>query len=157
MKASSLLIIAAGGALALTGCDATRAASHESSPSGTAAPGATASALAMAPPGGQYQKVSQLVALPDFLPGLGTLYVQPATLPAGPFLAYDRGGNLVSTIYMVPMKDIESRKKLEALAAAPQRVDHVDMYYNAGHPGVPEPHYHVVLWHIPKAQEAALK
>ena len=44
------------------------------------------------PPGGDYQKVTELVALPDFLPGLGTLYVQPATLPAGPFLAYDRDG-----------------------------------------------------------------
>ena len=42
---------------------------------------------AKAPPGGDYQQVSKLVALPDFLPGIGTLYVQPATLPAGPFLA----------------------------------------------------------------------
>jgi hypothetical protein len=39
-----------------------------------------------APPGGQYKKVSELVKLPDFLPGLGTLYVDPKTLPAGPFL-----------------------------------------------------------------------
>ena len=45
-----------------------------------------------APPGGAYKKVSTLVALPDFLPGLGTLYVDPATLPAGPFLAYDHQG-----------------------------------------------------------------
>ena len=26
---------------------------------------------------------------PDFLPGMGTLYVDPKTLPAGPFLGYD--------------------------------------------------------------------
>jgi hypothetical protein len=36
-------------------------------------------------------------------------------------------------------------------------VDHVDMYYNAGHPGVPEPHYHVVLWYISPEAAAALK
>ena len=24
----------------------------------------------------------------------------------------------------------------------------VDLYYNAGHPGVEKPHYHVVLWHV---------
>jgi hypothetical protein len=27
------------------------------------------------------------------------------------------------------------------------------MYYNAGHPGVPEPHYHIVLWYVSPAQE----
>jgi hypothetical protein len=106
------------------------------------------------PPGGAYKKVSTLVKLPDFLPGLGTLYVDPATLPAGPFLAYDHKGRLVSTIYMIPVKDIDAQKKIDDLAAPGGKVDHVDMYFNAGHPGVPEPHYHIVLWHVPKAQES---
>jgi hypothetical protein len=110
-----------------------------------------------APPGGEYKKVSTLVPLPEFIPGLGTLYVQPSTLPAGPFLAYDRDGRLVSTIYMVPIKDMEARKTFDDLAVGADRVDHVDFHYNAGHPGVPEPHYHIVLWHIPPAQEARLK
>jgi hypothetical protein len=112
---------------------------------------------AMAPPGGQYKKVSELVKLPDFLPGLGTLYVNPATLPAGPFLAYDRSGKLVSSIYMIPVKDIEDHKKFENLNVAKEKVDHVDMYYNAGHPGVEAPHYHVVLWYVTPEQAAALK
>jgi len=109
-----------------------------------------------APPGGDYKKVSKLVALPDFIPGLGTLYVKPATLPAGPFLAYDRSGRLVSTIYMIPVKDIEAHKKFDELAVGSRNVVGVDMYYNAGHPGVPEPHYHVVLWHVPE-HDAKLK
>jgi len=88
-----------------------------------------------APPGGDYKKVSSLVALPDFLPGLGTLYVKPATLPAGPFLAYDRDGKLVSSVYMIPLKDIEAHKAFNGLVAAQEKVDHVDMYFNAGHPG----------------------
>jgi hypothetical protein len=103
---------------------------------------------AMAPPGGDYQKVSDLVALPEFIPGLGSLYVQPATLPAGPFLAYDRDGRLVSTIYMIPLTDIEAQKKFDGLAVGAENVVDVDMYYNAGHPGVEQPHYHVVLWHV---------
>lgn len=37
------------------------------------------------PPDESYRKVSELVALPDFLPGMGTLYVKPGTLPVGPF------------------------------------------------------------------------
>ena len=32
--------------------------------------------------------------------------------------------------------------------ATSEKVLDVDMYYNAGHPGVPNPHYHVVLWHV---------
>lgn len=53
-------------------------------------PGSIA-AQAKAPPGGDYKEVSTLVALPNYIPGLGTLYVNPATLPAGPFLAYEIG------------------------------------------------------------------
>ena len=44
--------------------------------------------------------------LPDFIPGLGQLFVDPATLSAGPFLVYDRDGKLVSTIYMIPIQDM---------------------------------------------------
>jgi hypothetical protein len=116
----------------------------------------TVAGQAKAPPGGEYKKVSSLVKLPDFLPGLGTLYVVPSTLPVGPFLAYDRDGTLVSSVYMIPIKDIDAHKKFDNLNVAREKVDHVDMYYNAGHPGVPEPHYHVVLWYIPKDKVAAL-
>lgn len=114
---------------------------------------AAAQNVQKAPPGGDYKKVSELVKLPDFLPGIGTLYVNPKTLPAGPFLAYDHQGKLVSTIYMIPLKDVESQKKFDDLAAPGGKVGHVSLYYNAGHPGVPDPHYHIVLWHVPKAQE----
>lgn len=115
---------------------------------------AQAQSLDKAPPGGAYKKVSELVKLPDFLPGMGTLYVDPKTLPVGPFLAYDRDGRLASTIYMVPVEDIQAQKKLDDLKTAGGKVDHVDMYFNAGHPGVEKPHYHVVLWHIAEADEA---
>lgn len=70
-----------------------------------------------APPPEPYKKVSTLVKLPDFIPGLGTLYVDPHTLPAGPFLAYDHQGKLVSTIYMIPMKDLSDQKKFADLTA----------------------------------------
>jgi hypothetical protein len=111
----------------------------------------------IAPPGGNYKKVSSLVALPDFIPGLGTLYVDPATLPAGPFLAYDRKGHLVSSVYMIPLKDMNEHKEFKNLKVAPMKVDHVDMYYNAGHPGVPDPHYHVILWYISPEKAAEMK
>jgi hypothetical protein len=97
--------------------------------------------------------------LPDYFPGLGTLYVDPATLPAGPFLGYGRQGNLVSSVYMIPLKDLRAGKPFNALTSAKAKVDHVDIYYNYnnGHPGVPDPHYHTVLWYISPAQVEALQ
>lgn len=108
----------------------------------------TSAALLHEPPGGAYKKVSTLVPLPDFVPGLGTLYVDPATLPAGPFLAYDHQGNLVSSIYMIPLKDMNAQKAFSGLKVARERGDHVDIVFNAGHPGVAEPHYHVIVWYV---------
>jgi hypothetical protein len=105
-------------------------------------------AQSSAPPGGSYKMVSSLVPLPDFVPGLGTLYVDPATLPAGPFLAYDHQGKLVSSIYMIPLKDMNAQKAFTGLKVAHERADHVDIVYYAGHPGVAEPHYHVIVWYV---------
>ncbi len=116
----------------------------------------TAFAQHKAPPGGSYQKVSHLVALPDFIPGLGTLYVNPATLPEGPFLAYDHQGNLVSSVYMVPLSDMNAQKAFTDLGAAHERVDHVDIVYNAGHPGVAMPHYHIIVWYVSPQHAATL-
>jgi peptidoglycan hydrolase-like protein with peptidoglycan-binding domain len=110
-----------------------------------------------APPGGDYKKLSSLAQLPDYFPGLGTLYVDPTTLPAGPFLAYDRQGNLVSSVYMIPLKDLRAGQAFNTLAAATVKTDHVDIYYNNGHAGVPEPHYHIVLWYVSPEQAAALQ
>jgi len=115
---------------------------------------AFAQAVDTAPPPAPYARVSDLVALPDFLPGIGELYIDPATLPAGPFLAYDHEGHLVATIYMVPIAALQAGTTFDDLATPGGAVDHVDIYYNAGHPGVEEPHIHVVLWHVSVADEA---
>ena len=101
------------------------------------------------PPPPEYQKVSTLAKLPDFIPGLGTLYVRPQTMPAGPYLGYDRANRLVNTIYMIPLADLNARKQFEQLAVGGDDVQEVDFYYTPGHPGIEQPHYHVVLWHVP--------
>lgn len=111
--------------------------------------------VASAPPDAPYQPVSELVELPDFIPGLGRLFVDPGTLPAGPFLAYDRNGDLVSTIYMIPIEDLNPDSQFDQLASPGGAVDHVDVHYNAGHPGVEVPHAHFVLWHV--ADEARVQ
>lgn len=121
---------------------------------GVASSAIAADMVDQAPPPAPFQKVSKLVKLPDFIPGIGDLYVDPDTLPAGPFLAYDHDGTLVSTIFMVPIANLENKETFDNLPAPGGPVDHVDVYYNAGHPGVEVPHAHVVLWHVPAASEA---
>ena len=116
-----------------------------------------AAGVANAPPGGAYRKFSELARGPEFLPGLGILYVDPATLPQGPFLAYDRAGRLLSTIFMIPLKSFETHMPVAGLAAPGGAVDHVDIAYQAGHPGVEEPHYHIVLWHVSRAAAALVE
>lgn len=110
-----------------------------------------------APPEAPFAAVSSLVALPDFIPGLGTLYVDPASLPAGPFLAYDHDGKLSATIYMVPIEDLTGGTAFDDLAVGAHNVAAVDIYYNAGHPGVEKPHAHVVLYHDADAKARLAK
>ena len=102
-----------------------------------------------------YKKVSSLVDFPAFFPGLGVIYVKPETLPGGPFLSFDRKDRLVSTIYMIPVQDINDHKKFD-LSGFSGRSDHVTFYFNSGHPGVAMPHYHFVIWHVSKEGEASV-
>jgi hypothetical protein len=118
---------------------------------------ASAKTKSKAPPGGNYRKVSELVRFPDFYPGLGQLWVEPATIPVGPFRAYDRNGELVSTILMVPLDDLNAHKTHEAVRGTPEPVHHIDMHFTEGHPGVDEPHYHIILWHVPQERVATLR
>ncbi len=117
---------------------------------------ASAGSVLNEPPAAPYEKMSTLFKFPDFAPGLGTLYVDPKTLPEGPFLGYDHKGHLVTTIYMVPLKDMDAAKNFPDLPSPGGNVDHVSLNYNAGHPGVEEPHYHIVLWHVPKSEEVTV-
>lgn len=116
------------------------------------APTVYAAGITTSPPA-SFKKVSSLVKLPDFLPGLGALYVDPSTLPVGPFLGYNHKGKLVNIIYMVPIKDLDAHKNFQDLGGvgAGMKLDHTDIQYNPGHPGVEEPHYHIVQWLISPA------
>jgi len=118
---------------------------------------ATAATSHTEPPGAPYQPLSKLTPLPQFLPGLGSLYVDPATLPVGPFLGYDRKGKLVVSIYMVPLKDMDAQKNFFKLAVGDKKPDHVTIEFNPGHPGVQEFHYHFNVWYISPAEVAELK
>lgn len=109
------------------------------------------------PPDSPFVQVSEVLPLPAFLPGLGTLFVDPETLPAGPFLGYDHDGKLSATIYMTPLAELEKGVSYDDLAVGLHEVTSVDIYYNAGHPGVEAPHAHVVLYHDSGARERLAK
>jgi len=104
-----------------------------------------------------FKKVSTLVRLPDWLPGLGTLYVDPATLPVGPYLGYNHQGQLVNVTYMISSKELDQHKDWNDLgqkvANLDLKVDHTSVNFNPGHPGLQEPHYHITQWLITPAQQ----
>lgn len=114
-------------------------------------------AVLQSPPGAPYVQVSDVLPLPAFIPGLGTLFVDPATLPAGPFLAYDREGALSATVYMTPLEDLQNGASFDDLSVGSHTVSGADIYFNAGHPGVEKPHAHVVLFHDAEAKERLAK
>lgn len=91
---------------------------------------------------------------PKFFPGLGIVLVKPDTMPLGPYLCFDRNNRMIATLYMVSTKDIDDHKSFEAPGSFAGRVDHVSIYFNSGHPGMDMPHYHIVIWHVSKEEEA---
>lgn len=113
--------------------------------------------LMQSPPGEPFVQVSDVLPLPAFIPGLGTLFVSPDTLPAGPFLAYDHEGKLSATVYMTPLDDLKNGVSYNDLATGSHEVTSVDIYYNAGHPGVDVPHAHIVLYHDSEAKARLAK
>lgn len=74
----------------------------------------------------------------------------------GPFAAYDTKGRMVATVFTVAMREL-AEIGFEQRAPAARPVDHVAIYPVAGIPDVPEPQYHLVLWHVTRAEESRLR
>ncbi len=58
---------------------------------------------------------------------------------------------------MIPIAALEDRRRFMDVPSSPLPVTYIDIYYNAGHPGVPQPHYHVVLWHVSRERALSLQ
>ncbi len=108
-------------------------------------------------PPAKFVKVSDALKNPGmaFVSGLGTLYVDPATLPAGPFLGYDKAGNLVNVTYMLPSDEIEKNVAWPNLGTSVSglKVDHTEVHVSGAHPGVMERHIHVINWLISDSEK----
>ena len=71
-------------------------------------------------------------------------------------------GSLVEALFMVPLGQMQAATDWDDLAAGllaelGLTVDHVDVTFNGGHPGMAEPHHHVRLALTDHAtQQAAL-
>ena len=118
---------------------------------------------ASAQPPAPYVNAAEILSLPEFIPGAGALYIDPANAPVGPWLAYSQDGTLIEVLYMVPISAMSEAADWNDLATGPladlgiQSIDHVDITYNGGHPGVAEPHYHIRLVVVDDAtQQSAL-
>jgi hypothetical protein len=90
------------------------------------------------------------------LPGLVRIEGDSSTRPAGPFSGFNRASRRVATIYIVTMRELAQRG-IDDLRAEGLPIDHVDIYPVDSMPDVPEPTYHVVLWHLTRAEARALR
>lgn len=114
-------------------------------------------------PPAPYVNASTLLPLPDFIPGVGALYIDPANAPVGPYLSYGKDGKLVEALYMVPLTEMDAATNWDNLSTdvltqlGVTKIDHVDVTFNGGHPGMAEPHYHIRLAVVDDStQQAAL-
>ena len=122
---------------------------------------AAAQATTTEPPPAPYVNAAAILELPEFIPGAGALYVDPAHAPVGPWLAYGSDGSLVEVLFMVPLSAMRDGTDWDDLAAGllaqlGLTVDHVDVSFNGGHPGMAEPHYHVRLAVVDHATQQGL-
>lgn len=121
---------------------------------------AQAQDLSDAPPPAPYVGVAEILPLPEFIPGAGALYIDPANAPVGPWLSYGSGGNLIEVLFMVPLSEMSAAANWDNLATGllvsnGLAVDHVDVSYNGGHSGMAEPHYHIRLVLVDDATQQA--
>lgn len=91
-----------------------------------------------------YVSASEILPLPNFIPGAGSLYTDPANMPVGPWLAYGKDDNLVEVLYMVPLSQMNESQNWDGLSAGVLEqlgvsVNHVDITYNGGTPAWPNP------------------
>ncbi len=117
--------------------------------------------LTKSPPPAPYVGVATILPLPDFIPGAGALFIDPANAPIGPWLSYGSDGSLVEILFMVPVSAMQtatnwSNLATGLLAQTGLTVDHVEITYNGGHPGLAEPHYHIRLVLVDAATDQKL-
>lgn len=117
--------------------------------------------LTQSPPGEPWAGVDSLVELPAFVPGAGELFIRPDDAPFGPWLAYGSDGSLVEVLFMVPVSEMEQHGSWDdlagdLLAGIGLTIDHVDITYNGGHPGMAEPHYHFRIAFVDHATQGQL-
>jgi hypothetical protein len=109
-----------------------------------------------------YVNVHTLVQLPEFIPGMGALYVNPKNVPTGPWIAYGKNGNPIDVMFMIPISKMDAHQNWDNLPGVGDllkelgvTVNHVDIMYNPGHPGLPVPHYHFMLVFVSHSAEQA--
>ena len=90
------------------------------------------------------------------LRGVARIQGDAVAHPQGPFVAYDRDGRAVATIYTIAVRDL-AEKVFDDLEPGGSPIDHVAIYPIAAHPDVPDLQYHVVLWHVSRGEAARLR
>jgi BON domain-containing protein len=94
--------------------------------------------------------------LVEHFPGFARVEGDPVAQPRGPFVAYDQAGRAVATVYTISMSEL-AQLGVDDLEARDHPIDHVTIYPVAASPDVPDARYHVLLWHVSRSEESALR
>lgn len=92
-------------------------------------------------------------ALLDRLHGIAR--VDPG-LPNRPDEAYDANGRLVASVYRLTLREL-AQSGFDERHPLSRPIDHVSIVAIAPHGDVPDEEYYLVLWHVSRAEAAALK
>ena len=90
------------------------------------------------------------------LDGLRGIARVDSGLPGQADEAYDANGRLVATVYTVTMREL-AQSGFDERHPPSRPIDHVSIVAVAPHGDVPDEQYYVVLWHVSRAEAAALK
>jgi BON domain-containing protein len=92
----------------------------------------------------------------ELFPGFVRIEGDPVARPRGPFVAYDRNGRAVATIYAISMREL-AESGVDGLEARGRAIDHVTIHPVSASAELPDAQYDVILWHVTGSEASALR
>jgi hypothetical protein len=94
------------------------------------------------------ERAAALIDWPGCWPSTRALVFEPVGDSNSEFRAYDRDARHVGTLFVMTLAERATYSSFSDILLISPPATHVDLCYHSGHERRPEPHYHLVVWHI---------